>query len=478
MSAYLYPIALAAISLLVAGLEGAFPHRRAQKQLRRGLGWDLLHLVFNGHFLGVIFFGIANRWLLPPVDRWLAQAGLVDVAYRNTAATWPTAVQVVVALLAIDWLQWCVHNALHRVPWLWETHKCHHSVEDGEMDWIVAFRFQWTEVVVYRMALYFPLAWLGFATEAVLFHAIFGTLIGHLNHANLNLTWGPLRYLLNSPRMHIWHHDYAGGRTTTKNFGIIFSCWDWIFGTATMPDHPPARIGFPGVERFPKSFFVAAAWPLSRWLPARGRVLVGTLLGASILLAGWMLHRPAAPASAPTPMHGQAEASSQPAGPGQPMNAYAEGPRQATRALDAFGWSARVAGFHHPEAMVAVSELAAALGSPRLVLLDVRPVERFETGHIPTALQLDRNDYSLAGEPIPGLSRAADELQALLRRLGVGRHTRVVAYTDGAPRPTASGGRSEARASPSACSMAGCNCGWRGATAWPRGRAIRWASGT
>ncbi|MBO6940401.1 MAG: sterol desaturase family protein [Deltaproteobacteria bacterium] len=435
MSAYVYPIALAIISVFVAGLEWAFPKREEQKQLRRGLGWDVVHLVFNGHFLGVILFGIATRWLLPPLDGWLAAHGWTDAIYRNAASGWPFWAQILVALFAVDFLQWCVHNLLHRVPWLWETHKCHHSVEDGEMDWIVSFRFQWTEVVVYRMVLYLPLAWFGFATEAVLFHAIFGTLIGHLNHANLDLSWGPLRYLFNSPNMHIWHHDYEGDSKTTKNFGIIFSCWDWIFGTAYLPDEPPKKLGFPGVERFPKNFFVASAWPLTRVIPSKAQVAAGTVLGVAILGAGYLLAMPkehTSSSSATTPMLGESLASSQPDGPGEPMDGYAPDEAAATAALDRFGEDAREAGFAHPEVMVSVPELAAALGAPRLVLLDVRPEERFVLGHIPSARQLYRGDYS-ESDPIPGMSRPAHELQALLRRLGVNEDSVVVATTDGGP---------------------------------------------
>ena len=293
MSAYVYPIALALISLLLLLLERFFPARPNQKQLRPGLGWDVVHLLFNGHFLGVIFYGVAQRWLLPPLDGFLEARGWSEAVYRDAAASWPVSLQIVVALFAVDFLQWCVHNALHRVPWLWETHRCHHSVEDGEMDWIVAFRFQWTEVVIYRLALYVPLAWFGFGYAAIMFHAIFGTLIGHFNHSNLNVSWGPLRYLLNSPKMHLWHHDFDGGQHTTKNFGIIFSCWDWMFGTAYMPDEPPARLGFPGVESYPKNFFAATAWPLGRLFPKRRARWVASVIGVALIAGGWALHEPA-----------------------------------------------------------------------------------------------------------------------------------------------------------------------------------------
>jgi sterol desaturase/sphingolipid hydroxylase (fatty acid hydroxylase superfamily) len=36
------------------------------------------------------------------------------------------------------------------MPWLWEFHKVHHSIE--ELDWIGNFRFHWMEIVVYKVS--------------------------------------------------------------------------------------------------------------------------------------------------------------------------------------------------------------------------------------------------------------------------------------------------------------------------------------
>lgn len=292
MAAYLYPISLAALSGLLVILERFFPWRPEQKQLRPKLWSDLIHLVFNGHFLGVLLAGLAGTWILPQVDRWLSAEGLTETVYRSAAADWPVWAQVIVALLVIDFLQWCVHNILHRVPLFWEFHKAHHSVQDGEMDWIVSFRFSWLEVVVYRSLLYLPMVFFGFGMEALMFHAIFGTLIGHLNHANLDLGHGPWRYVLNSPRMHIWHHDYDGDSKTTVNFGIIFSCWDWIFGTAKMPADPPAQIGFAGVDTYPGNFFSQEIWPLERLWPSMKNKWVWSIVGALVMATLWYFREP------------------------------------------------------------------------------------------------------------------------------------------------------------------------------------------
>jgi 3-mercaptopyruvate sulfurtransferase SseA/sterol desaturase/sphingolipid hydroxylase (fatty acid hydroxylase superfamily) len=423
-----YPVALAVLSLAVATTEALVPARHDQRRWRRNLGWDFFYLVFNGHLLGVIVFALASRWVLPLFDGALARVGVVDKLYRNVAAVWPLWVQIPVALLAIDLLQWMVHVLLHRVPFLWEVHKTHHSVVDGEMDWIVSFRFHWLELVVYHSLLYLPLAFFGFAPAAILVHAIFGTLIGHLNHANLD--FGPRwwRYLFNSPQMHIWHHDYAATGRTTVNFGIIFSVWDWLFGTAKMPGHPPARLGFPGSENLPRDFFGQEAWPLSRLLA--GHPLSSSLLGALILAVLWQLGR-VPHSSGRTPMLGEHVAASQPS---DDHHVYATSSEQATRALGHFGEDARAAGWAHPDEIVSVRELAFALGSPRLRLIDVRAKAGFETGHIPSAQRMVRSDYS-SETPISGLSKNAADLEQALRARGVAHDSVLVIYGDGGPEP-------------------------------------------
>ena len=104
----------------------------------------------------------------------------------------------------------------------------------------------------------------------------------------------------------------------------------------------------------------------------------------------------------------------------------------AEAALGDFGRAARAAGYAHPEYLVSAAELAAALRAPRLVLLDIRPQDRFRAGHIPSALRVDRTDYSEPG-PVPGMTRPRVQLEALLRALGVHKDSVIVLYTDGGP---------------------------------------------
>lgn len=254
---------LVLISGLVLVLERMRPWRPSQRLLRRQFAQDLIWLVFNGHYAGVLVGWGAAR-LLSSADPAFERLEAVRLV-----ASQPAWLQFAAAFVLKDLLDFGVHNLLHRVSWLWKFHRVHHSIE--QMDWIGNFRFHWMEVVVYRGLTYAPMALLGVDGGVLLAMAIVSTLIGHLNHSNLDITWGPLRYVLNSPRMHIWHHDRAWpeGRPRGVNFGISLSLWDWLFGTAwwpsaaERPEQQPERLGFDGIETYPRSLRDRILYPFS-----------------------------------------------------------------------------------------------------------------------------------------------------------------------------------------------------------------------
>lgn len=241
---------LAILSVLFVLLERLRPRYREQRVLRRGIVTDLVYLVFNGHFLGVLLVHVA-RPAAAAVDTALGDAGVLHLAQLQAVEGLPAWAQFVIALVVMDLLHWCIHNSLHRVPFLWEVHKVHHSIET--MDWIGSLRFHWGEVVVYKSLSYLPLAFLGVPSDVLLWLAVFNTAVGHFNHANLAVTIGPLKYLLNNPAMHIWHHTHPESGPINRNFGISLSLWDWLFRTAYLPDHPPQKLAFEGIETFPST---------------------------------------------------------------------------------------------------------------------------------------------------------------------------------------------------------------------------------
>ena len=252
---------LLGVSLLFVLLERLRPARRSQGTLRPQLVNDLFYLAFHGHWYALLTGAWTGAIALRTRE---ALAPYLPFAESGAAlGRLPWVAQFAVYLVVSDFLQWCVHNLLHRVPLLWQFHKLHHSVR--RMDWAANFRFHWMEVVVYRSLLYLPLALLGGEGSALFAVAVFSTFWGHLNHANLDFGLGPASYVLNGPRMHLWHHDASDEGGVAKNFGIVLSLWDWLFGTAYWPrDRAPARIGYPSDEEMPRDLPRQLLFPLTR----------------------------------------------------------------------------------------------------------------------------------------------------------------------------------------------------------------------
>ena len=241
---------LLVVSAICFGLERLAPWRRQQKALRGQFVQDLFWLAFNGHYAGVLIASL-TAWMLGQLAAALGTWPLPSPSDVHLLSGQPPWLQFVVLLVFKDLLEWGIHVRLHRIGWLWEFHKLHHSIV--ELDWIGNFRFHWMEIVIYRGLTYLPLVLLGIDGQVILWVAVAGTFIGHINHANLDFGWGPLVRLLNSPRFHVWHHDVIVHGRGGQNFAIIFSTWDWLFGTAyRAPTPQPAQLGFAGMESYPR----------------------------------------------------------------------------------------------------------------------------------------------------------------------------------------------------------------------------------
>ena len=264
---------LLGISAAFVLLETLFPWRKDQAVLRPGWMRDVGFLALNGHFFSL---GTAALTGAAAVAATKSLQSLGLQLESSPVPRWPFIAQFLSFLVFADLLQWCIHNLLHRVPWLWTFHKVHHSITT--MDWIGNWRFHWAEIVVYKSLQWLPLVWLNASPEAVFAVAVVTTVWGDFNHANLAVGLGPLGYVLNSPRMHLWHHDQSSEGGVAKNFGIVLSVWDFIFGTAYWPrDRSPERLGYPGMQEMPMSFPGQVLWPLTR----RGPTEPGTKVQAS-----------------------------------------------------------------------------------------------------------------------------------------------------------------------------------------------------
>jgi sterol desaturase/sphingolipid hydroxylase (fatty acid hydroxylase superfamily) len=242
------------LSLVVWGLELISPWRKGQKAIRRDFWLDAFYMFFNFFLLSLIGYNAISNIGVALFNDFLGLFGINNLVAIEVGS-WPVWAQFALMFIVADFIQWNVHRLLHAVPWLWEFHKVHHSVK--EMGFAAHLRFHWMETIVYKSIQYIPLAMIGFGLQDFFILHMFTVLIGHLNHANLNLDYGPLRYVLNNPKMHIWHHakQMPKGYANGINFAITLSLWDYLFGTAVIPSEGrDIELGFDGDEAFPQTF--------------------------------------------------------------------------------------------------------------------------------------------------------------------------------------------------------------------------------
>ncbi|HEX3919631.1 MAG TPA: sterol desaturase family protein [Caulobacteraceae bacterium] len=184
-------------------------------------------------------------------------------------ATWPLWAQALGVIVAMDFVQYWLHRLFHTRT-LWSFHAIHHSAED--LDWTTTFRIHPVNFVVYGAGALALVRLAGFSPAVLVLIAPFNLVVGALVHANVNWTFGPLRYVIVSPVYHRWHHA-KDPAAHDKNFAPTFPIFDLMFGTFYMPKGVlPADYG---VEGAPKHFLAQMVWPFGevvrRFLPARKR---------------------------------------------------------------------------------------------------------------------------------------------------------------------------------------------------------------
>ena len=254
---------LIGISLVVWGLELAFPWRKNQAAIRTDFWLDGFYMFFNFFLFSLIVYNAISNVAVAALSDFLGLFGIENLVAIQVGS-WPAWSQFLLLFVVADFIQWNVHRWLHHNPWLWEFHKVHHSVE--EMGFAAHLRYHWMETIVYKSVQYVPLALIGFGLDDFFILHLVTIVIGHLNHANVKITYGPLKYLFNNPVMHLWHHakEVPAG-THGVNYGISLSLWDYLFGTAYIPnENANEPLGFEAVETFPKTFWEQLTHPWNK----------------------------------------------------------------------------------------------------------------------------------------------------------------------------------------------------------------------
>ena len=254
---------LIAISLFFWSLELLFPWRDKQGAFRKDFWLDTFYMFFNFFLFSLVGFAAMSNVVSTAFNELIFNLFGWQNLVALQVAQLPVIVQLLILFVIKDFIQWNIHRLLHRVDWMWQFHKVHHSVE--EMGFAAHLRFHWMENVIYRTLEYIPLSMIGFGIQDFLFVHLFTLAWGHFNHANIKVPLGWFKYIFNNPQMHIWHHAKHIPSRYGVNFGLTLSLWDYLFKTNYIPkegrDEP---LGFNNLKQFPKTFLRQILYPFKK----------------------------------------------------------------------------------------------------------------------------------------------------------------------------------------------------------------------
>jgi sterol desaturase/sphingolipid hydroxylase (fatty acid hydroxylase superfamily) len=233
-------IGAAALGIIL--LERRFPYDPRQKLLREGFWTDLLgYGVFQSYLLGLV---------IAEVIAWLD--GATGLSRLQLVSGWPLWLQCLGFFVMHDAYIYGFHRLQHHNRYLWRTHEAHHSGRD--VDWLSGTRSHALEILINQTVEFAPIVLLGAAPEVAVFKGVIDAVWGMYIHSNLDVRSGALQYVINGPEMHRFHHA-ANRDESSANFATKLAIWDWLFGTAYLPGHKPARYGLWDGADFPASFF-------------------------------------------------------------------------------------------------------------------------------------------------------------------------------------------------------------------------------
>ncbi len=239
------------LALALFALERAFPYEPEWNRNDGQMWPDLGHTLLSKTAVQILIVSLAVigvAQLMPVEGVWW------------WPHSWPVAAQIVLGLLIAEFGLYWAHRWLHEVPVLWRFHAVHHSVK--RLWFWNTGRFHFIDTLI-SVAFGLGVAMLvGLPREIVVWVSVITAYVGLLTHCNIEMRFGFLNYLFNTPGLHRWHHSMVP-EEGNRNYGENLMIFDQLFGTFFNPARrPPRDIGIR--DDMPATLAGQIAYPFRR----------------------------------------------------------------------------------------------------------------------------------------------------------------------------------------------------------------------
>ncbi len=246
-----------------------------QKQplLRPGFIWDVIY-TYQNIVLQIIFLASAPIIVERILAKMFAESyfPLEGAFLQGALEDRSILLNFTVLIILGETVFYVAHYLAHRVSFLWEFHRVHHS--SLIVDSFSTSRFHIFDRILFTLPTLLLMIYLKARPEAIVFYFFFRAFMDRYIHSNIPGPRWPHKLMFSSPIFHRWHHSTTPPLLHKYNFSGNFIFMDVLFGTAYDPDpktHPlPAKFG----EEYSNNLFVQQVLPFvflykrfkKRWL--------------------------------------------------------------------------------------------------------------------------------------------------------------------------------------------------------------------
>jgi sterol desaturase/sphingolipid hydroxylase (fatty acid hydroxylase superfamily) len=203
---------------------------------KRGFLQDIVYWFYYRSGLHRLLFTTVLFGLLGPRIAFL-RLPVLD----HLSIVWRTLLWLLIADLSSYW----VHRMQHASRFFWAFHATHHAQED--LNFMTTTRFHPVDHLLADTLKFVPQMALGASPLSWLPLYLTMDFLAITQHSRIAWRFGPLSKVLATPWFHSFHHS-TDPRHYNKNFGGLFSFWDYLFGTAVDAPQQPAEYGLTDIK--------------------------------------------------------------------------------------------------------------------------------------------------------------------------------------------------------------------------------------
>jgi sterol desaturase/sphingolipid hydroxylase (fatty acid hydroxylase superfamily) len=167
---------------------------------------------------------------------------------------------VIIGLVVAEFGLYWAHRWMHEVPVMWRFHAVHHSVK--RLWFWNTGRFHFGDTLISVVFGLGTAILVGLPADIIVWVSVITSYVGLLTHCNIEMRFGWLNYLFNTPGLHRWHHSMVP-EEGNRNYGENLMLFDQLFGTFSNPERrPPREIGIR--DEMPATLRGQIAYPFRR----------------------------------------------------------------------------------------------------------------------------------------------------------------------------------------------------------------------